>query len=318
MLRSRLISLLAVLFVALLSFGQEQDAAVDLKWKFEKDKPFYQELTTDTEQTLKVMNMDVNQKQKQTFYFSWTPVSQDEKDQSWTLKQKIIGIKMDINIGGNNISYDSISGPTAANPLAEFFKALIGSEFTVTLSPEGKVTNIEGQDAFLKKLIDANPQMKALLEQILNKQSMQQMADPLFAVVPGKEVKKGETWTRASQLSLGPIGGYDSSYTYTFDSLEKDLAKIGVKTTFKYVPPAADAGSGLPFRIKSAKLTGKEGTGTALFDIKTGQLQTADMSQVLEGTLDIEIGGMSTAVDLKQTQKSTTRITDTDPTVKKQ
>src|SRR5258707_14658219 len=69
---------------------------VDLKWKFEKGKSFYQELTTDTKQTMKVMGMDITQNQKQTFYFSWTPKEED-KDHNWTITQKIEGIKMDID-----------------------------------------------------------------------------------------------------------------------------------------------------------------------------------------------------------------------------
>ena len=43
---------------------------VEFKWKFEKDKPFYQEMTTKTQQDMKVMGMDVKQTQDQTFYFS--------------------------------------------------------------------------------------------------------------------------------------------------------------------------------------------------------------------------------------------------------
>src|SRR4051812_48138312 len=37
--------------------------AVPLKWKFEKGKKFYQEMTTETTQAMKIMQMDVNQKQ---------------------------------------------------------------------------------------------------------------------------------------------------------------------------------------------------------------------------------------------------------------
>src|SRR5690348_11222352 len=47
--------------------------AVTLKWKFEKDKVFYQTMTTKTKQSMKVMNNDVNQTQNQTFYFKWRP-----------------------------------------------------------------------------------------------------------------------------------------------------------------------------------------------------------------------------------------------------
>src|SRR5436309_1374456 len=46
---------------------KKSDDAVDLKWKFDKDKTFYQEMTTETKQTMKVMGMDITQNQKQTF-----------------------------------------------------------------------------------------------------------------------------------------------------------------------------------------------------------------------------------------------------------
>src|SRR5438876_7015317 len=141
-----------VLLVALLglsAFGQDADA-VKLEWTFEKDKPFYQEMNTKTKQTMKIMAMDnITQNQDQTFIFSWTPDEQD-KDKNWIITQKIEGVKMDIEIGGNKITYDS-TNPTAStgNPLADFFKALVGSQFKLTISPDMKVTKIEGRDAFI-------------------------------------------------------------------------------------------------------------------------------------------------------------------------
>src|SRR5271168_120082 len=61
-----------------------------LKWKLEKGKTFYQKLVTDTKQTMKVMQNDVVQTQKQTFYFSWTP--EEQKGDTWVIKQKIDGV----------------------------------------------------------------------------------------------------------------------------------------------------------------------------------------------------------------------------------
>jgi hypothetical protein len=72
----------------------------------EKDKTFYQTMTTTTNQTMKVMGTDVTQNQEQTFYFSWTPI-EDVKDNKVKIKQKIIGLKMNIDIGGSKINYDS-------------------------------------------------------------------------------------------------------------------------------------------------------------------------------------------------------------------
>src|SRR5438067_2149583 len=59
---------------------KKDDKGVLLAWKFDKDKAFYQKMETKTTQKMKVMNNDVVQTQKQTFYFKWRPTKTDEKD----------------------------------------------------------------------------------------------------------------------------------------------------------------------------------------------------------------------------------------------
>jgi hypothetical protein len=294
------------------AFGAD-DKPVTLKWKLEKDKPFYQEMTTTTKQTMKVMNSDVNQNQTQTFYFSWTPTAQD-KDGNWTVKQKIDGVKMSIDIGGSKIEYDSTKEAPAANPLSDFFKQLVGSEFTLTLDKDLKVTKIEGRDAFVKKLAQANPQMEPLLNQILSDKALKEMADPTFASIPNKEVKKDETWSKDSKLDMGPIGTYDNTYKYTFvgkDDKDSKLDKIKVETTLKYTPPTESGASNpLPFKIKSANLTSKNAGGTIWFNTDKGRIDHSDTSLTLQGELNIEIGGQTTKVDL--TQEQTTKVTTSD------
>jgi hypothetical protein len=290
---------------------------VDLKWKFEKGKTFYQELTTDTKQKMTVMGMEIPQNQKQTFYFSWTPV--EEKDGNWIIKQKIIGLKMDIQVGTTPISYDSTKDATAANPLSDFFKNLVGAEFTLTIDKNMKVTKVEGRDEFLKKLSGTNQQMEPLLKQILSDDALKQMADPAFAIVPGKPVKKGETWTRNSKLTMGPIGTYDTTYKYTFDGTDpkdKNLAVIKIATDLKYSPPAAGAATGLPFKILSADLKSKDGIGTAQFDAQKGRLASLNMSLKLEGKLTIDIQGMNSEVQLNQEQTTQVKTTDENPVAK--
>lgn len=311
MLKCRAFMSLVALAVMVSLTTAADEGKVKIEWKFEKDKAFYQEMTTDVTQSMKVMGQDITQKQQQTFYFSWTP--KEQKDKDWVIQQKITGVKMNIEIGNNPISYDSTKPPQGANPLSDFFKALVGSEFTLTLAPDMKVTKIDGRKEFLDKLIQANQQMKPLLEQILSEDSLKQMAEPTFAIVPGKDVAKGDKWTRDSKLDLGPIGTYETKYEYTLDSIDKDVAKITVKTDLKYVKPSDAAATGLPFKIKNADLKTKEATGTILFDIKAGRLQSMDMDMTLEGKLDIEVTGMTTQVDINQKQKTTIKTSDTDP-----
>jgi len=290
---------------------------VSLKWKFEKDKPFYQEMTTKTQQDMKVMGMDVKQNQDQTFYFSWQ-FKDEDKDKNTVVVQKIEGVKLTINVQGSPITFDSTNPGGANTALSEFFRALVGTEFKLTLDKDGKVIKVEGRDEFLKKLTQANQQMESLLKQILSEEALKQMADPTFGVTPPNDVAKGDTWTRESKLNLGPIGSYKGNYKYKYegpDDKNKDLAKISVETTLAYEPPAEGAGQ-LPFRIKEAKLASKNGKGTILFDTKKGRLEKSDQKIELDGKLTIEIAGMTTEVTLNQTQDTTINTSDT-PQVKK-
>jgi hypothetical protein len=290
---------------------------VTLAWKFEKGKPFYQTMKTNTTQTMKVMNNDVTQKQEQTFYFSWTP--EKEEDGKWILEQKILGVKMDIDIGGSPIKYDSTS-PSAnntSNPLSEFFKALVGASFKVTLDPKTlKITNIEGRQKFVDNLVAANKQMKPLLDKILSEDALKEMAEPTFAVVTNEPVETGKTWKKETKLDMGPIGTYKNEYTYKYDGKDEksSLDKIDVDTKLTYVAPEKTDGiGGLPFKIKSADLTSKNSKGTIWFNRDKGRVEKTDMSLELGGKLQIEIGGQPTQVELSQTQKTEVSTSDSNP-----
>lgn len=285
-----------------------------LKWKFEKGKDFYQKMTTKTKQVMTVMNNKVEQNQEQTFFFKWTV--KDVKADEVILVQKIEGVIMNIDIGQQKISYDSTKEKDAGSstPLADFFKALKDSEFTITLNTKDmKVTKLEGRAEFIDKLGKQNPQMKPLLETILSEKALMQMAEPTFAAIPGVEKKTGESWEKDTTLDMGPIGKYDNKYKYTFESKDKDKDKIKVEATLKYTPPAAGeaAGTGgLPFKIKSASLTSTKADGTIIFDETLGRIVSSTMKLKLVGKLSIEIGGQTTDVELDQDQDSVVENAD--------
>src|SRR5206468_8946887 len=136
---------------------------------------------------------------------------------NWVINQKILGVKMKIDIGGTKVEYDSTKDSPTGNPLGDFFNKLKDSEFKITVNKENKVTKVDGRDAFVNKLIGANPQMEALLKKILSEDALKEMAEPTFAVVPGKDVKKGDTWDRGSKIDMGPLGRYDNTYKYTYE-----------------------------------------------------------------------------------------------------
>ena len=184
-----------------------------------KEKTFYQEMTTKTKQVMKVMQMEVTQNQDQTFWVSWTP--KDKKDNDLVVEQTIVGVKMDIEIGGNKISYDSTAKDQLANPLTDFFKALKDAKFTVYINDDPKsdkymtVTKVEGREEFIKKLSSANSQLEPLLKNILSEDALKSMARSRRQrrhPSPKGEVPADKKWKKGQQARhAGPIGTYHTT-----------------------------------------------------------------------------------------------------------
>lgn len=288
--------------------------------KFEKDKPFYQQMTTEVAQTIKVQGgSDLTQKHRQVFDFKWTPVAQ--AGDKWTVKQLIEGVKMTIDIAGNQIEYDSTNPAAAgggANPnLADLFGKLVGTEFTVTIAKNGTVEKVEGKDEFLKKLQAVNPQMEAILKKMLTDEALKQMTDPSFGLTPPAEQAVRSTWEKKTTLGLGPIGSYDVTYKYTYkgkDAVKKDLDRVEVVTDLTYKPPT-DQADGLLFKIKGGDLKTEAPKpdakpGYLLYNPKTGRVEESSVSIKLKGTLNVSIGGTDTNVELYQEQTTTVKTSD--------
>lgn len=280
--------------------------------KFEANKPFFQSVTTDVEQTVKVQGgNDLKLKHSQTFLFKWTPTKQE--GDKWNVKLNIEGVKLRVDVANNPVNYDSTAeNANAQNPgLNEFFKNLLTGEFTVTFGKGMVVEKVEGQEALLKNLGAANQQMEALLKKILTAEALKEMSDPLAGLTPGgdkPEKGTGDKWTKTTPLKLGPIGDYDRTYTFEYKGKDKEkpeLDRVEVKATLAYKPPSGDA-DGLLFRIKSGDLTTQNPkAGYYLYDPKTGWLAKSELSVTMSGTLVVAIGQTETSVQLFQTQTTT-------------
>jgi hypothetical protein len=304
------------LVLALAAPATAQEAKpVKLEWKFEKDKTFYQTLTTEATQTVKLSGRDVSRKNKQTYFLSWTPTKQEDK--YWFLKMKVEGLRLDIDGGDDKVTYDSTRDDNPPSPLSNFFKELSRAEFTVKLNSEMQTTNVEGADKLIEALGKASPQMKLMVTEFFSPGAVRQLADAAFPALPGKEVKKGDTWTRQNSLMVGPLGTYEAKYTYTAEGPDKDanVEKIGVKVELTYKKPLESVGR-QPIEVKSADFKTAEGSGTVEFRKDKGRAEKSDLKLTLKGKLSIVVGGTATDVEVDQTL-TTTVITSDEDTLKK-
>jgi hypothetical protein len=325
-------ALAALLGVALVTAAGGQDRAFTLKFKDDKGAfvPFYQQVSTEVSQHIKVQGQDLPQTQKSTFWYQWTPIKEEKVKEGKedvtkvVLKQKIEGLTMDIDISGNPIKYDSRNPDTAGsagNPgLVEFFRNLKDSEFTVTLGKNYKVEKVEGKEEFIKKLAAGSAQMDQLLKKVMTEDALKEMTDPTYKLLPDAPKKPGDKWEKKSTLNLGPLGSYDLTYKFTYvgpekEGPKKDLDKIDVETVINYTAPKTPT-EGLLFRIKEGStLTSvppapADPKSVVYYDPKKQRIDEATIFIKVKGNLIVVIGNTDTKVELTQEQKTTIKSSD--------
>jgi hypothetical protein len=195
--------------------------------------------------------------------------------------------------------------------MTDFFAQLRKNPLKFYVKPDLTVLKIDDRKKFIDELGAINPQMQGLLNAILSEDALKKMAEPTWYAIPEKGViPASNTWQKKSELNLGPIGKYNTTFDFTHKKTEgaqgKEKDTIDIKTKLEYTAPVDKAG--LPFIIHSADLKTDSGTGTAIFDRARGRFDSTEINMTLVGTLEIEVGSMKTKVDLnqKQTAKSTT------------
>jgi RNA polymerase sigma factor (sigma-70 family) len=292
------------------------DDQVTLQWKFEKDKPFYQEMTTITRQDMLFLPANANgvYGHEQTLYFSWRPVGRD-KDGDWVLKQKVEAARFVFRDadGKKTWEYDSRKDP-GGDPslLAHYCKQFVGSEFTLTFGKDGKIQRDKDRDDLMKRLVEYVPALQTHEVQVLSDAALRQSAEILLKPLNPKPVRLGDSWTWNQTLNLRPIGNIESSYQFSYGRSKGKLIQIDVQSTLE----------GKKLAGKDKELKGK-GTGTILFDLDKGRIVSEELDLRLEGKIDAVSQGTlrmaprdpahltHTDVKLKQRQKITVKTSDT-------
>jgi Family of unknown function (DUF6263) len=307
---SPFLAFLAFLFLVGSTPGQE----ATLRWKFEKGVPFYETQTTTIQEKRKVFGKELVQKQKLTFYFRWTPTrfSGDRVE----LKQKLIALDMEMEVGGNKLVYSSGNKAQANDDsLARLLAGLKGAEFTVTLdTTTQRIRSLKGYEEFTAHFAKATPELKPLLEKMFGEAAFKDSVEPMFAALPGNSRKKGDTWERSGSVDQGPLGRYEKKDTFEYDGpVEAGLERILVRSNVKYSPPRGGA-RGLPFEIKKANLSARPVGSALLYDPLAGRIRLWETGLTLTGTLTVKIGERETEVELDQRQQTTIVTSDRDPT----
>lgn len=264
--RQRLIVLVAVLTT--LATGHSTGRAAELlRWKFQPGEKLHYQMQQDTTIRSAAAARTDKTAIAQTIDLTWT-VTAVAADGVATMTQTIDRMRMKATTPEGVMEVDSasdaIDGPLAQS-MVPIFKALIGAEFTLKMTPTGRIRDVEVPARALD-VLKASPQLGSMLSPEALKDMTAQATIPL----PDKAVDVGEKWTDEKNLA-----GVKLKMTYTFEGpAELDRRKvdrISTKADMEITLPEAE---GVQAEMETGELTGE-----MFFDFAAGKLLSSSAKQ---------------------------------------
>lgn len=192
------------------------------------------------------------------------------------------------------IEYDSQNPPKQVPQSARPFAALAGLGFTVTITPAGQITAVEGLDAMLAEMVRnldlPEGPTKAAVQKALGEQfgedTMKQNLQGMFALYPETPVAVGQSWQRKTVVSKGFPVVIEGDYT--LEGRTGGVARVAIKATLSPNEAAGpiDLGTGkMSYDLKG------EQSGIAEMDEATGWTRSLSTTQLVSGTLRFQGAG---------------------------
>lgn len=201
----------------------------------------------------------------------------DEVDPNGTahISQKVLRVKTTMNLPGMEpLVHDTDAPAETPNPILAaaipMYQSLLDSNLTFTMSPQGKIADLDGTEKITQALALSGMQSMSGGKQIMES----------AAVLFPASVHVGDTWEKEQPLK-SPIGAITSKVVYTYDGdvtvSEKVLKKIGMKIEMSLTPSESS-----PVKME---MTGSRGEGQLLFDNTEGYL----VSQTMTTTMTMKV-----------------------------
>ena len=283
---------------------------VTLKYIFTKDEKFSYKLTTVTNNDQSVQGDTlVKMKSNQTvsYIFDFNVLSVD-KDNIADLNVVISSMKVDADINGQKVAYDSKAN-NSPQVKAQFleYETIINSPFLININSRGEILRVANLEKIVNKLSAAQPQGKKLTaeQKTAFSRSIAEVIKPItqliFKEVTEKPLAKDSSWTKQYPGSLA-VFQMTNSAKYTVNDFVKingmTAAKIMANLSVKWSGNKQGSENGMNYNFSDPKIGGG---GIILFGVDKGKIIKS------ETTTNVEIDVVIEAKDQSQKTKKTTR-----------
>lgn len=276
-------------------------AQTTLRYKFKEGETLPYVMEQKMDMTMNIAGKDVKVSTAQTIDLDWHVTAVD-KDGKAKLKQTITRIRMVMEGIPDKVTYDSKEGKDPEGPFGKMvvpvFKAMAGAEFTLTMDPQGRLSDVQVPQKVLEAMKNL-PGGGAAVAGLFSEDNLKQMVNQGGLQLPAGPVTQGMTWDQKVEAKM-PFGTMkvDNQCAYQGEVMRdgKKLAEIIMKP--KLVLEPSDKA---PAKIQ---LKEQEGKGAAYFDPEAGRLAETNLQQSM--TMEISAGGQS--ITQKMVQSITMKL----------
>jgi hypothetical protein len=207
--------LLTFLFVSIISFGQ----STSNKLTFRKGQVL--EVTTQVTRNSKQEFMGQSMESSVSSSFTNTYTVVDASAKGASINAGVKRIKFDMNMMGQSQSFDSDKKDDLNGDIGKMVSNTLNEKYSMDVDPSGKVLLVK-QDAAQKPSSQeeqAAGMMGMILGRVGNMSAPKTGDATIFKILPGRQVKKGDTWTEEDKDSTG---SRKANYTIT-DISDKEI-----------------------------------------------------------------------------------------------
>jgi hypothetical protein len=245
--------------------------------------------------------------QKIGYTFSYTVSNVDAEGNTWfDIVYEWIMYEQDGPAG--KIVYDSSNPPQVIPSAAQGYSVLLGKGFSIEISPEGKVLEVDGLDEMYAEMLDeldikdeeTRATLNEMLRQNFGEEALKNQANNCVIPYPEGPVQIGDSWTANMEVSVMVSMLFEN--TYTVRAIDGNTATIDVHSIIKPDPEAEMMEIG-PIKLGYA-LSGEQ-QGVIELDIETGWTMKSTMTQNLSGEMTVVMDEEEIVVPISMTSIAT-------------
>jgi hypothetical protein len=263
------------------------DVLPQMQLNLKEGEVFHIRMVSDQEISTTVEGQKQEIIQKIGYGYTYTVTSVDaEGNVSIDIVYNWILLEQETDFG--KVQFDSSNPPEEIPPEAEGYNALLGKGFSIRITPQGEILDIEGLDEMYMGMIDdlditdetEREQMKQLFRDQFGNDALKEQMGNLMMDYPEGPIRVGDTWTQSVESTA--IVPLIIETTYFLRSYENGIATIDARSTITTHPDAEMLDLG--YAKIGYNLSGEQ-EGTTLLDVETGLTLNGTITQTLSGEM---------------------------------